>query len=346
MKRRLTSGAIGGAMLLICLAFDANQPLSVAVGTSYVAAVAVGLLARSKRLLVAMGSAAVLLIVLGMIISPHGDDTRIAFVNRSLAVLVTLAVTALGYELLASRERFGARLLELAQTDELTGARTRGALLDEIERRVAEHARYGSELSLLMIDVDRLKQINDRYGHLMGDRVLRRLGTTCRQVARETDVVGRYGGDEFVVVCPSTGWRAALALGARMRKAVAGARIVGLPRRERVTMSLGIAALGTGVTTATALIAAADRALYAAKRAGGDRTGVPGEARDADTRGAAATASRAGRAPRSRARRSGSGCARPAAVRRCSPRRRASCPRRVVRSRACPRSIPRRAFRS
>jgi diguanylate cyclase (GGDEF)-like protein len=146
-----------------------------------------------------------------------------------------------------------------ARTDPLTGVNNRRGLDDVLSSQLGLTSRYGSVFSLALFDIDHFKQVNDREGHLYGDRVLQELGRLLDSCVRETDIVGRYGGEEFLVVMPQTDLAGAGRFAERMRREVAA--------RLGVTVSGGLAAARAG-DTADSIIARADRALYAAKRAG------------------------------------------------------------------------------
>ena len=161
------------------------------------------------------------------------------------------------------------RLRGLARTDALTGALNRRGFEPLLERELARARRSGAPLSLLAIDVDRFKSINDEYGHLWGDRALERLARSLASVCRTSDAVARLGGAEFVVLLPETDLAGARALAERARESVARQDLLrGHPDRAddaRVTISIGVA---SGPLDGRALLAAADAALYEAKRTG------------------------------------------------------------------------------
>ena len=163
-----------------------------------------------------------------------------------------------------------ARLYQLATRDGLTGLALRGHFEACLREALAAPEHAGAALSLLMLDVDHFKRVNDRHGHLAGDDVLREVASLLAREARGTDIVGRYGGEEFVILAPTTDGAAAVALGRRIRLSLRSLAhdIVS----ERVTVSIGVATVvaGHGVT-AEVLLGAADQALYRAKREGRDR---------------------------------------------------------------------------
>jgi diguanylate cyclase (GGDEF)-like protein len=160
-----------------------------------------------------------------------------------------------------------------AVTDELTGLANNRALRDWLAREAARATRFSHDLSLLMLDIDDFKQVNDTYGHLQGDAVLRLVGEILESEARAVDQPARYGGEEFVVALPETDTEGAVGLAERIRARIAAQ---GVPRVDgdgaiRVTASLGVASIPATARDVQELIAVADAALYEAKRAGKDR---------------------------------------------------------------------------
>jgi diguanylate cyclase (GGDEF)-like protein len=165
-----------------------------------------------------------------------------------------------------------AALRQLATSDELTGLVNRREfdriMLDEDGRA----KRFGHSLSLLMIDVDHFKTVNDRFGHPTGDAVLREVAERIKGQVRDVDRVARYGGEEFAVVLVQTEPRQAADVAERIRQAVGEKPVLaGADGEIPITISVGVATLPTHATSAPGLIAASDRALYAAKAAGRNR---------------------------------------------------------------------------
>ncbi|HET8632479.1 MAG TPA: GAF domain-containing protein [Thermomicrobiales bacterium] len=178
----------------------------------------------------------------------------------------------------------------LARTDPLTGLLNRRALQDRLDEEVTRAAREGHSVAVAMLDLDHFKQINDTYGHPAGDRLLRVVAEALRAEARPGDAVGRFGGDEFVLVLPATGPDEALALLARARARLATAqRDLGLDGRIALATSAGIARYPDDVAQRYELIALADAALYASK----GRGGAPVLASELDGRRQTADGSRA-----------------------------------------------------
>lgn len=160
----------------------------------------------------------------------------------------------------------------LARCDGLTGVANRRHLMESLESEFARCCRYARPFSLMMLDLDHFKHINDGYGHHVGDDVLVRVSQVLAQSLRENDLLGRYGGEEFAVMLPETDLPSALVVAERCREAVAEVRIP-LPEGElTVTTSVGLASLPDARFGGLAdLVRAADGALYEAKRAGRNR---------------------------------------------------------------------------
>lgn len=160
-----------------------------------------------------------------------------------------------------------ARLEELATTDELTGLKNKRAFLAFLEQEYQAAVRYHRPLSIILLDADKFKQINDRYGHPAGDAVLRRMGELLQSHKRQIDMVARFGGEEFVYVLPDTDHAGAMTAAERIRVALETFSW----QEHPVTASFGVAT-GVAVTrNAADLTAQADRALYHSKRRGRNR---------------------------------------------------------------------------
>jgi two-component system, cell cycle response regulator len=163
-----------------------------------------------------------------------------------------------------------ARLEVLAQTDPLTMVLNRRALTTRLASELDRARRYEAVLSLLMIDLDHFKSVNDTYGHLVGDDVLRATAALLQQAVRSVDVVARYGGEEFVIVLPETPLSGAVAFAERVRQQIEDHPFRALSgERLRVTASIGVGVFpAEDVSTVDTLLAHADEALYRAKAAG------------------------------------------------------------------------------
>ncbi|MFO7905355.1 MAG: GGDEF domain-containing protein [Pirellulaceae bacterium] len=154
-----------------------------------------------------------------------------------------------------------------ARTDPLTGLPNRRALDESLSQRLCEWTRHGRPLSVLMIDIDHFKTFNDTYGHQVGDAVLKQVAELLKKAVRESDIVGRFGGEEMMVILPGTEVREACATAVRIRRDVIETPFINGGQPLQITVSVGTAQCLVG-ELAEGLIRRADEALYAAKEAG------------------------------------------------------------------------------
>jgi diguanylate cyclase (GGDEF)-like protein len=194
-------------------------------------------------------------------------------------VLVTIACTlswvmlvvALPPVILLQRSLLHQQLRAAARSDPKTGLLNAIAWQRDAEQRIRRARRAGEPAAILLVDIDRFKRVNDTYGHLAGDELLAATASTLSQHVRACDVLGRFGGEEFVVMLPGAGQQEACHIAERLRGRV---REIAVPARGAtvtVTVSIGVAALGLDGGDLFELLAAADAALYRAKKAGRDR---------------------------------------------------------------------------
>jgi two-component system cell cycle response regulator len=163
-------------------------------------------------------------------------------------------------------------LERLVASDPLTGLHNRRSLLDRLKQETERYARYRQPLALAMLDLDAFKPINDTYGHLFGDHVLRQVAETISHSVRTLDVAARYGGDEFAVILPQTEAQGALRVCERLLRNVSSLEVTQGKISVRVSLSLGLALYpGEGIASVEDLLRAADDALYRAKRSGRNR---------------------------------------------------------------------------
>jgi diguanylate cyclase (GGDEF)-like protein len=168
--------------------------------------------------------------------------------------------------------RVQTELVIQSRTDSLTAASNRRNLDERLEHEIERARRYDRKLSILMLDLDRFKQVNDRYGHTTGDSVLREFARLVQSSIRPADELFRYGGEEFLVILPETGNSEAAVVAERIRSSVATSRINIAPEAAiGVTVSIGVTTFPDNAATADELVAASDRALYAAKTGGRNR---------------------------------------------------------------------------
>jgi two-component system cell cycle response regulator len=184
--------------------------------------------------------------------------------------VIQKAVAAIekGYDMaaaLSDKERYE----QLATVDQLTGCLNRRALQEKLELELDRAQRYAFSLTILLLDLDRFKHINDTRGHLAGDAVLRQVGALLREEVRSVDIAGRYGGEEFVVGLPNTAEDGGLVFAERLRQRVADHPFAIGQETLRVTVSIGVAAFpGEGLQSLVDLLSRADTALYRAKHDG------------------------------------------------------------------------------
>ena len=200
----------------------------------------------------------------GALIVERGGGLNARIGASTIALLSQFTVHAA----LAHRNvRLLAEVKHLATVDGLTGLANRRTFEDALHREVSRAVRSGDDLSLLLVDVDHFKRVNDTYGHPMGDEVLRHVGRVLSSRGRDFDFPARYGGEEFVVILPGCSPDEAIAVAERLRAGIAGTDAP-LP----VTASVGVASLHRDASDGEALVKAADEALYDAKVQGRDRT--------------------------------------------------------------------------
>ena len=247
------------AVLLLCQGFSAEFGVVCAVGAGVL-----------PHLLAWLG------------VAPGFQHLQYAMLIWPAVGMSCVAVLALGYNYGALYDT--RRTLELVSAvDPLTEAANRRLFMPLLEKEMARSKRFGHPLSLLMIDIDRFKLVNDEYGHPVGDIVLRQLADTCRAAIRESDTLARLGGDEFAVLLPETDAAGALALAETVRAAVESSPALG-PDAHAVRYTVSIGAVQSRLTDIkdTSLIGRADTALYEAKQAGRNRVCCgPALARDA-----------------------------------------------------------------
>lgn len=174
-------------------------------------------------------------------------------------------------------ERLLRKLYESSTRDALTGVYNRLHFEERLRAEVAYAIRHRTQASLLIIDLDHFKRVNDTYGHPAGDAVLKRACEACSRALRTEDIFARFGGEEFAVVLRGIDLKGAARLGERLRQGVAAEVVEHEGQRIQITLSAGVASIGCcRAPSAEELISIADRRLYAAKQAGRNRVGVEG----------------------------------------------------------------------
>lgn len=166
-----------------------------------------------------------------------------------------------------------ARLETMAVTDETTGAYNRKHLFERFEEEFQEHRRQGTEMSCILVDLDRLRGVNDKYGHRTGDAVLKEFARVTRGCIRVYDILGRTGGEEFMILLPLTSLLQAMAFAERIRKTIERDFAVTAPDGDSITLTISLGVSNTRAGDASIGIVAkrADEALFKAKESGRNR---------------------------------------------------------------------------
>jgi len=204
--------------------------------------------------------------------TPESDDEHWEYVLSIAAFnAIALLIPALiGSRLITRQQMLTDELQQMAETDYLTGLYNRSKLTERLTVEIARHQRFNRELSVVLIDVDYFKQTNDTMGHYAGDRLLKSISARIVDTIRSVDVPGRWGGEEFLVICPETDLQGATQLAEKLRQSIGGAPFGELGSK---TVSCGVAAVNTDTKLVT-LMNRADKALYTAKHAGRNQVAV------------------------------------------------------------------------
>lgn len=195
----------------------------------------------------------------------------LAFDQSDLQLLVSFGVTATAA---IHNAMLHTELQKIAITDPLTGLYNRRGLLELGRHEIERVQRFNQPLSAVMLDIDHFKQVNDTYGHPVGDQVLCGLAERSRALIRQVDIIGRYGGEEFAILLPETDLFQASAIAERLRRSVEEAPFLTEQGPISITVSLGVSRAGRGINNLVTLIEQADEALYQAKQRGRNRVEV------------------------------------------------------------------------
>lgn len=248
-------------------AFDLYFPLGVAGGVPYVALVLVGLITKQPRAILVLAVTGTILTAAGYFLSPLGGIFEVVLINRGLALFAIWSVAIVCYVHLKEL----ARLEPLATRDQLTKLFNRHYFTFEMVKQINFWRRHQQQLSLIMIDIDHFKKINDTYGHLAGDYALQTIANICLRQVRDVDTAARIGGEEFAILLPSTSSNGAMQMAERIRADVEAYKFEYGKKVFNLTVSLGVTELTDETWSVTEFLKAADNMLYEAKNSGRNR---------------------------------------------------------------------------
>lgn len=261
----VTNYYIISCLLISLIVFiDYSSPMGIAVGTMYVIVVLFTFWHPKLRSTYFAASISTILIIGMYLYKPPIDEAWKAIVNRFISLTITWIIAILTVKI----KRSDQKLIEMASYDFMTGLLNRREMFSRLNIEYSHVKRRGVPLSIIVLDVDHFKNINDTYGHTIGDVVLRAIAHILREGVREYDIICRYGGEEFIVITPETAIQQAHELAERLVKQVSISPIkVEAASSITITISAGVTQLLEG-DSIEMLISRADRALYHSKEKG------------------------------------------------------------------------------
>ncbi len=276
MNTRLMSErkcAIYGVLLAsVTFVFDIYHPHGIAGAMPYIALPLLGLLARSARAVINLAVLGTILNIAGVAMSMPGLTLYAVLVNHIMSGILVCIVAYIALAHLAVEDRLRDSLRDAAFRDPLTGLYNRRYVFRVFHDEIKRFQRYADPFSVVLIDADHFKKINDQYGHSAGDTALKAIAEACEQSVRDIDTVGRFGGEEFIIVLPHTKAEDAAIVAERIRNAMLESETCWQEQELDIRLSLGVAEAGVHGDGFDELISAADQALYAAKRNGRNQT--------------------------------------------------------------------------
>ncbi len=276
MKTRLISDRkcdlYGAALASATFVFDIYHPLGIAGAMPYIALPLLGLLARSARAVVNLAVLGTVLNIAGIVLTMSAAPLHVVLVNHLMSGILVCTVAYIALAHLAVEDRLRASLHDAAFRDPLTRLYNRRYVFNILRDELKKYQRYSNPFSVMLIDADHFKRINYQFGHRAGDAALRAIADACNTSVRDTDVVGRFGGEEFIVLLPHTSATDAAIVAERIRQTMLESDVNWQGNRLEVRLSLGVAEAGLHAIGFDELITAADRALYAAKKGGRNQT--------------------------------------------------------------------------
>jgi diguanylate cyclase (GGDEF)-like protein len=196
--------------------------------------------------------------------------------NRLVGIVTYMDITQAlrkGYYLLEEKAEI---LADRANKDSLTGLYNKGYMIKALKKHIKLAKRNNTMLAIMMIDLDFFKQVNDTYGHLCGDEILKTLSNLLREKSRSVNIICRYGGDEFIIIAPMANFKSANYFAERLRAAVENYDFSFAENKIRLTLSIGVALWNPKIKSSRELVKKADQALYAAKRNGRNQVQMAG----------------------------------------------------------------------
>ena len=234
-----------------------------------------GEITRPEHLVGIMFVVAIVIMLIRALATPSSDATFLTTTSVVQGIVFTysalLPVIATSGFLLMCGERMNKDLVRLATLDPLTGTFNRRTMTELANKAIAASKRHGRALSLLILDIDHFKRINDRFGHEAGDLALCRFVELVQAMMRESDVIARLGGEEFVVILPDTDEHAAMNLAERIRQHLSDSEFAVSGWPVPLLASIGVASLEPEISNLETLLRETDRAMYEAKRTGRNR---------------------------------------------------------------------------
>ncbi|QBQ54174.1 GGDEF domain-containing protein [Nitrosococcus wardiae] len=245
--------------------FDCITPPGITSSVPYIGVVFIGLAARSPLTLLLFAGLSSVLIICGILISPDPVmPFNTVMINRALTIVAVWLTASLCYLHLHSV----LTLQHLAHRDQLTGVYNRHYLIAKGSEQIKMWQRYQMPFSLIILDIDYFKKINDKYGHVAGDRVLKHIAKLLQLQTRNVDTICRFGGEEFVILLPMVDLDGALAMAQRIQRALSATSFTWESSTFTPTVSMGVAELVDKQWDLDKLITVADMALYQAKTLG------------------------------------------------------------------------------
>ena len=256
-----------GLLISLIVFFDLSTPLGISAGTLYVVAVVVSYWSPTAKFTYSVAIISSMLTIGAYLYKPQVAETWKSLFNRSIALLV-IWVTAVLIIIIKQHEQ---KLMQMAKRDLLTGLFNRREMLNRFAVEHSRATRTGENLSVMMIDIDHFKRINDTYGHIGGDLVLKEVAHRLSERMRDYDLICRYGGEEFLVIAPETNVQHVHELAERLRVMISeNPLVVDEDSTITMTISTGVTQLRGGESV-EAMISRADTALYQAKELGRNR---------------------------------------------------------------------------